>query len=128
MSLISKALVVDDSRAIRGILSKILARNGFAVCQAADGREALAALEGEASNISLLCVDYNMPHMNGIDLVRAMRAKQNFLRTPVIMITTETNLCSMELAFESGVNEYVMKPFTAEMVVDKLRLIGALAS
>lgn len=128
MSLISKALVVDDSRAIRGILSKILARNGFTVCQAADGREALAALEGEASNISLLCVDYNMPHMNGIDLVRAMRAKQNFLRTPVIMITTETNLCSMELAFESGVNEYVMKPFTAEMVVDKLRLIGALAS
>lgn len=128
MSLISKALVVADSRAIRGILSKILARNGFTVCQAADGREALAALEGEARNISLLCVDYNMPHMNGIDLVRAMRAKQNFLRTPVIMITTETNLCSMELAFESGVNEYVMKPFTAEMVVDKLRLIGALAS
>lgn len=124
----SKALVVDDSRAIRGILTKILVRHGFAVCQAADGREALAALDGEASNISLLFVDYNMPNMNGIEMVRAMRTHERFAQVPVIMITTETNLCSMKLAFEAGVNEYVMKPFTAEMVVDKLRLLHAFAS
>jgi two-component system chemotaxis response regulator CheY len=127
MPSLSKALVVDDSRAIRGILSKILVRNGFVVCQAVDGREALVALQGEASDISLMCVDYNMPNMNGVDLVRAMRINDHFALVPVIMITTETHLCSMQQAFEAGVNEYVMKPFTAEMVVDKLRLIGALA-
>lgn len=128
MQLPSQALVVDDSRAIRSILSKILISNGFSVCQAADGREALLALDGAARNLSLLCVDYNMPHMNGVELVRAMRADPRFAHTPVVMITTETDLVSMEHAFHAGVNEYVMKPFTADMVVDKLRLLGALAS
>ena len=128
MPLLSQALVVDDSRAIRSILSKILINNGFAVCQAGDGREALVALEGEARNLSLLCVDYNMPHVNGIELVRAMRTNPRFAQIPVIMITTESELGSMQLAFNAGVNEYVMKPFTADMVVDKLRLLGALAS
>ena len=123
-----KALVVDDSRAIRGIISKILTRNGFTVCQAADGLQALASLGGEASDLSLMCVDFNMPNMNGIELVRAMRALKHFKQVCVVMITTETQLSSMQEAFDAGVNEYVMKPFTPDMIVEKLRMLGVLAT
>lgn len=119
-----KALVVDDSRAIRGILKRMLSEYGFVVLQAADGVEGLRALEGEAADISLLCVDYNMPNMNGIDLLRNMRADSRFKDIPAIMITTETHLRSMVAAFEAGATEYIMKPFTAEMLAEKLRIVG----
>ncbi len=123
----SKALVVDDSRAIRGILSKILVSNGFEVCQAGNGVEALRALDGEASDAALVCADYNMPEMSGVELIRQMRAIPRLAQVPTIMITTETHLSSMQAAFEAGANEYVMKPFTADMILDKLRMLGVLA-
>ena len=122
-----KALVVDDSRAIRGILKRMLGEHGFEVIQACDGVDGLRALEGEAADISLLCVDYNMPNMNGIELLRKMRANGRFRGLPAIMITTETHLSSMVAAFEAGANEYIMKPFTAEMLVEKLRIVGVVA-
>jgi two-component system chemotaxis response regulator CheY len=122
-----KALVVDDSRAIRGILKRMLGEYGFEVLQASDGVEGLRALEGEAADISLLCVDYNMPNMNGIELLRNMRANSRFKNLPAIMITTETHLSSMVAAFEAGANEYIMKPFTVEMLAEKLRIVGVVA-
>jgi two-component system chemotaxis response regulator CheY len=122
----NKALIVDDSRAIRSILGKILAKNGFEVFQAGNGVEALEALASEASDISLLCADYNMPEMNGIELLQTMRAIPSFASIPVLMITTETHMASMQAAFAAGANEYVMKPFTADMIVDKLRMLGVI--
>jgi len=122
----SKALIVDDSRAIRSILGKILIKNGFEVFQAGNGVEALEALATEASDISLLCADYNMPEMNGIELLQNMRAIPSFASIPVLMITTETHMASMQAAFAAGANEYVMKPFTADMIVDKLRMLGVI--
>ncbi len=122
-----KALVVDDSRAIRGILKRMLAEYGFEVLQAGDGVEGLQALDRDAANISLLCVDYNMPNMNGIQLLRNMRADPRFKDIPAIMITTETHLRSMVAAFEAGANEYIMKPFTVEMLAEKLRIVGVVA-
>lgn len=119
-----KALVVDDSRAIRGILKRMLGEYGFEVLQAADGVEGLRSLHGEAADISLLCVDYNMPNMNGIELLRNMRTDTRFKNVPAIMITTETHLSSMVAAFEAGANEYIMKPFTPEMLAEKLRIVG----
>lgn len=119
-----KALVVDDSRAIRGILKRMLGEYGFQVLQAGDGVEGLRSLQGEAADISLLCVDYNMPNMNGIELLRNMRMDARFKNIPAIMITTETHLSSMVAAFEAGANEYIMKPFTAEMLAEKLRIVG----
>lgn len=122
----NKALVVDDSRAIRRILGRILLRNGFSICEAANGVEALRSLGGEAADITLLCVDYNMPEMNGVELLKAMRGIPQFHDLPVMMITTETHVETMQRAFAAGVSEYVMKPFTEDMVVDKLRLLGIL--
>jgi two-component system chemotaxis response regulator CheY len=119
----TKALVVDDSRAMRSILSKILVKLGFEVLQAGDGKEALAVLEHESFGVELVLSDWNMPEMNGLEFVKAMRAEPRCASVPVVMVTTETHIDQMVTALEAGANEYIMKPFTAEMVEDKLRLL-----
>ena len=119
-----EALIVDDSRALRGILGKMLMRQGFTVFQAENGVQALKSLEGEAHGVGLLCLDYNMPEMNGLEFLKRMREIPAFHDTPVLMITTETHLEFISKAIAAGSNEYVMKPFTEDMVVDKLRMLG----
>ena len=119
----TKALVIDDSRAMRSILSKILVKLGFEVLQAGDGREALAVLERESSAFDLVLSDWNMPEMNGLEFVKAMRTEARYAAVPVVMVTTETHIDQLVIALEAGANEYIMKPFTAEMVEDKLRLL-----
>ena len=118
------ALVVDDSRAIRAILSRMLGRYGFVVKQAGDGAEAWQQLCADSKEIALVCADYNMPQMNGMELLRKIRAVPGMQSLPVLMITTETHEDAMSRAFAAGVSEYVMKPFTEEMVTDKLRMLG----
>lgn len=122
-----KAMVVDDSRAIRMILAKTLGELGYDVCQAANGKEALAAAEREPSGLDLFLVDWNMPEMNGLEFVKHIRANARFSKTPLMMVTTETETSQMIAALEAGANEYVMKPFTKEIIEDKLRLMGVLA-
>jgi two-component system chemotaxis response regulator CheY len=119
-----KALVVDDSKAVRGMLARILIRNGFEVEQAGDGYEALSVLDRAADEIDLMCVDYNMPEMNGIELLTEMREQERFDDMQVMMVTTETHLESINSALALGANEYVMKPFTESMITDKLRILG----
>lgn len=123
-----KALVVDDSRAIRGILARILIRNGFQVFEAGDGLEALAALDGDAATVDLLCVDYNMPGMNGLELLTEMREQPRFDDLHVVMVTTETNIEAIHYALSLGVSQYVMKPFTEAMITDKLKHFGLLST
>jgi len=122
-----KALVVDDSRAMRSILSKILARLGFDVQQAGDGVEALATVVSAAVPFDVVLSDWNMPEMNGLEFVKALRANPRFAQTVVVMVTTETHIEQMITALEAGANEYIMKPFTAEVVEDKLRLLQVVA-
>jgi two-component system chemotaxis response regulator CheY len=123
----SKAMVIDDSRAIRLILAKTLTELGYEVCQAANGKEGLAAVERENGSISLILVDWNMPEMNGIEFVKQLRADPRFSSVPLMMVTTETEMSQMIAALEAGANEYVMKPFTKEIIADKLRLIGVIS-
>lgn len=120
------ALVVDDSRTVRAILARMLSRYGFEVMQASDGAEAWDRLSHAGRGISLVCIDYNMPAMNGMALLEKIRATPGFVSMPVLMITTETHMDTMARAFAAGVSEYVMKPFTEEMVSGKLRLLGVL--
>jgi two-component system chemotaxis response regulator CheY len=117
----SQAMVVDDSRAMRMILSRNLAEMGYDVCAAADGAEALALLREE---ISLILVDWNMPRMNGLELLKSLRADPRYASVKVMMVTTETELDQMVKALAAGANEYVMKPFTKEILEDKLRMLG----
>ncbi len=121
-----KAMVIDDSRAIRMILTNTLAELGYEVCQAANGREGLALAERESGALSLILVDWNMPEMNGLDFIKCLRADSRFSSVPLMMVTTETEMQQVTVALEAGANEYVMKPFTKEIIADKLRLMGVI--
>ena len=122
----SKALVVDDSRAMRIILSRTLAEFGFEVMQAANGREALEIMDQKGGSISLVLLDWNMPEVTGIEVVEKLRAQEAFKTVRLVMVTTETEIEQMARALDAGADEYLMKPFTRESVEDKLRLIGVL--
>ena len=117
------ALVVDDSRAIRSIVGRLVRSLGYEVVEAGDGREALAALEG-CSDPRLALVDWNMPVMNGLEFVQAVRANPRWDGVTLVMVTTESEMNHIQKALEAGANEYVMKPFTADVLRDKLTILG----
>ena len=119
-----KALIVDDSKVMRAILKKFLISEGFhTLFEAGDGAEALERLE-EVGVVDLALVDWNMPKMNGLDFVTAMRTNRAFDSIRVMMVTTEAEASQMVRALEAGANEYVMKPFTPEILRDKLGILG----
>ncbi len=120
------ALIIDDSRAIRMILGRTLNRFGYEVCSAANGREALDMIGEQALDLSVILVDWNMPEMNGLEFVKSIRSNPKYSQVPLMMVTTETEIEQMYRALEAGANEYVMKPFTDEVIADKLRLLGVL--
>jgi two-component system chemotaxis response regulator CheY len=118
-----RALVVDDSSAMRAFLKMILTRTGFEVSAAPNGSAGLDVLHsGPAPDLVLL--DWNMPEMDGFQMLRAMRAETEFRDTRVMMVTTETEVAEMSRALEAGADEYVMKPFTTEVILDKLQILG----
>ena len=117
------AIVVDDSRAIRMILSRTLRELGFQVREAGNGIDALAAL-GDGPPADLVMADWNMPVMDGLELLRKIRASPAFATVPVVMVTTEAEIDQMTTALQAGATEYIMKPFTAEILADKLRMAG----
>lgn len=119
-----RALVIDDSRAMRAILRHFLEQLGFEVFEANHGREGLDRLR-EVGEVDLAMVDWNMPEMNGLDFVRAVRSENGGhpdLR--LMMVTTETELDRVSEALEAGANEYVMKPFTKAVLAEKLVILG----
>ena len=118
-----KALVIDDSRAMRSILSGILKTIGFEVFEAADGKEGIAQME-QVADVALALVDWNMPEMNGYEFVQAIRALNEFDATKLMMVTTETEMDQVIKALEAGADEYVMKPFTKDIIVEKLGMLG----
>jgi len=119
----TKALVVDDSRAMRLVLRQILTNFGFDVAEAVHGREALSYLQSNPDT-TLALVDWNMPEMNGLELVEAVRgdARLNDLR--MMMVTTETEMTNVQRAMEAGANEYIMKPFSKDAIFEKLQMLG----
>jgi two-component system chemotaxis response regulator CheY len=120
----SKALVVDDSRTIRMIIRRILVELGYEVCEASNGREALDVLKAEEAAVDLVLADWNMPEMDGLELVKQLRKIPEYSSIKVIMVTTETEIAQMVSALEAGANEYVMKPFTKDILKEKLELVG----
>jgi len=119
------ALIIDDSRAMRRILRQIVEPLGFRVVEAGNGREGLEALAVN-DQVELCLVDWNMPEMNGLEFIQAVRSDDGRQALKLVMVTTETEPRQMARALMAGVDEFVMKPFTSDILVDKLRLIGAL--
>jgi two-component system chemotaxis response regulator CheY len=117
------ALVVDDSNTIRIILTAYLKKLGFDVTVAINGREALDRLHGMAK-ADVVLVDWNMPEMDGLSFVRAVRADNEYAALPLMMVTTNVELCNVAEALDAGANEYMMKPFTMDILRAKLELLG----
>jgi two-component system chemotaxis response regulator CheY len=122
-----RALIIDDSRAMRALLGRILSELGFEVAEAGDGRQGLEALRTQGvPDVAL--VDWNMPQMSGIEFVEAVRAIREYDAMRLVMVTTETEMTRVVKALGAGLDAYVMKPFTKEAVVEQLERIGFAAA
>ena len=124
-----RALVIDDSRAMRRIVGSILKDLGFEVREAGDGREALDVLQDgqtEGWLPDLCCIDWNMPVMDGLQFVSAVRANPAWRALTLMMVTSESEQGQIVRALAAGAHEYVIKPFTADALRDKLALLGML--
>lgn len=117
-------LVVDDSRVVRRIARGILEAQGFAILEAEDGQKALEACRAEMPHAILL--DWNMPVMNGIEFLRALKAEFGDTAAPVVFCTTENEMSFIMEAMQAGATEYIMKPFDAEILTSKFDQAGLL--
>ncbi len=115
-------LVVDDSRVVRRLARRILESGGYGVCEAEDGARALAACRAGLPDCVLL--DWNMPVMNGIEFLRALRAEFGPDEPVVVFCTTENDMAFIAEAIASGAQEYIMKPFDAAILLGKLAQVG----
>ena len=118
-----RALIVDDSSAMRSLLRMVVKQAGFETMEAGDGQAGLDLL-WQKGPADLALIDWNMPTMSGFELVRAIRAERQFDPMRILMVTAETELREIQQALENGADEYVMKPFSRDVVLDKLRMLG----
>ena len=118
-----RILIVDDSRSMRLILKRMLAEMGYPdVAEAEDGSVALTQMEAFKPELAL--VDWNMPVMNGLEFVQAMRELRKYDKVKVMMVTSESSPRLVYEALKAGADEYAMKPITREVIEDKLQLLG----
>ncbi len=118
-----KILVVDDSSTMRRIIVNTLARLGYKdVVQGADGVEAWEALQANP-DVGVVITDWNMPNMNGLELVKKIRAEEKYVDVPIIMVTTEGGKAEVITALKAGVNNYIVKPFTPQVLKEKLQAV-----
>jgi len=115
-----KILVVDDSSTMRRIIKNTLARLGYKnILEGGDGLEGWAAMDANP-DVDMLITDWNMPEMNGLELVQKVRADSRFVDMPIIMVTTEGGKAEVITALKAGVNNYIVKPFTPQVLKEKL--------
>jgi two-component system, chemotaxis family, chemotaxis protein CheY len=113
-----KFLVVDDSATMRRIVVNSLQRIGFTnTVEAADGQEALARFD---ASIQFVITDWNMPNMSGTDFTRALRSRPDGAHVPVLMVTARSVKEDILTAMEAGVNNYIVKPFTPQVLKEKI--------
>lgn len=118
------AMVIDDSRAMRLILRRIVSGLNFDVVEAGNGREAMDRLAELDAVPELALIDWNMPEMNGLEFVTAVRADKKYRGMTLMMVTTESEHGQIVRALAAGAHEYVIKPFTPDAIVDKLVMLG----
>ena len=118
-----RALVIDDSRAMRTILKGLLQQLNFEVAEAGNGNEALASLQSSGP-VELALVDWNMPEMNGLEFVSRVRADKQYGNMKIMMVTTESDMGRVSEAIQAGANNYIMKPFTPAAVKEAIQAMG----
>jgi two-component system chemotaxis response regulator CheY len=112
---------------MRTLLARMMTEFGFVVLQAANGKEALEVLAAEGRP-EVVLLDWNMPEMNGFEVLTRVRADARLADVPIVMVTTETEMAQVAKAVEHGANEYVMKPFTKDVLQSKLELLGLVSA
>ena len=117
-----QALVIDDSRAVRMIIGNILRELAIDVLEAGDGRQGLEQLDGHP-DLEIILVDWNMPVMNGYEFIQAVRSQPCNDHIRIMMVTTEAESEQVTKALAAGANEYLMKPFTREILMAKLSML-----
>jgi len=115
-------LIVDDSRVVRKVARRILEAHGFTVEEAEDGVAALEACRARMPDSVLL--DWNMPRMNGIEFLKALREEFGPGKPPVLFCTTESDIAYIEQAIANGAQEFIMKPFDSEILIGKFAQVG----
>jgi two-component system, chemotaxis family, chemotaxis protein CheY len=121
-----RALIVDDSSTMRSVLRMTLRGAGIETIEAGNGREALDRL-ATAGTVDIVLVDWNMPQMNGFEFLCEVRKDHQHDHMKIVMVTTETELAQVQNALRCGANEYIMKPFTKDAVLEKLQMLGIVA-
>ena len=122
MDLNMKVMIVDDFATMRRILRNILKQIGFKnIIEADDGKHALKELKKE--KVDLIMCDWNMPEMPGIELLKNVRSDDELKNIPFVMVTAEAQKDNILEAVKSGVSNYVVKPFTAETITEKLNKV-----
>jgi two-component system chemotaxis response regulator CheY len=116
-----KILVVDDDKTTRKLLSLYLKAKGYEVVTAENGLDAMEKLGTE--NINLVVTDMNMPYMDGIELTKHLRADDSWKDLPILMVTTEADDDERKKAYETGVDDYLVKPANAEQISDSIKKI-----
>ncbi|MCX7905426.1 MAG: response regulator [Elusimicrobiales bacterium] len=114
-----KILVVDDSKTMRVIVSRIMKELGYEVGEASNGREAIDILKSDSS-YSLVMADWNMPEMNGYDMVLNIKSDDNLKKIPIIMLTTENEISNVQKAINAGASDFITKPFKKETIQEKI--------
>jgi len=114
-----KIMVVDDCRTTRKLLGLYLKAKGFDIVFAENGLDAMEKLATD--NINLILSDLNMPYMDGIEFIKTLRSDPYWSHMPIIMVSTEADFEERERAFKAGANGYIVKPVTADMVIEKIR-------
>lgn len=123
-----KILVVDDSSTMRRIIKNTLNHLGYKdLLEAEDGALAWECMT-QNSDIGVLITDWNMPNMNGLELVKKVRAEQKYADMPIIMVTTEGGKTEVITALKAGVNNYIVKPFTPQVLKEKLEAVLGLGT
>ncbi len=118
-----KVLVVDDSSTMRRIIVNTLARLGYKdTIQGGDGVEGWDALTAN-EDVGIVITDWNMPNMNGLEFVKKIRAEDKYNDVPIIMVTTEGGKAEVITALKAGVNNYIVKPFTPQVLKEKLQAV-----
>lgn len=118
------AIVIDDSSAMRMILKRIATNLGFHVTLAENGQDALDKMETADHAFDVALIDWNMPIMNGLEFIQAVRDDPRYGDVTLMMVTTESEQSQMVRALAAGAHEYLIKPFTPDAVAEKLELLG----
>lgn len=118
-----RVLVVDDSKVVRVMLTKMLVEMGFEVSEASNGKAGLEVLE-QGAFFDLMLVDIHMPEMDGFGFLEAVRAQAQFNGAKIMMVTSDTHMDQISKALQNGADEYIMKAFTKEALQEKMTLLG----